>query len=197
MKLHSILCPFMSLMMVLALFWGNSKEAEAGSFVISASANFLTHYNIAMTHEYVADNDIYYGGVVSIQPEIRFADWFGVGLDVGIGGTAAVSHWANKNVKAVALEVLLTAKFIGSIGSLDLWGELGTGYEGMHGRLKLYDDEWHNGTYQWATRARVGATYNFADNMGLGLHFAYIYRFIIDSSFEAGLHFTYHFGNFN
>ena len=141
--------------------------------------------------------------MISIQPEIRITKWFGLGLDFGLGGVGGTSNWAKRtphpknHIKTIAFDIFMTTKFIAALDTWDIWGDIGFGLEGLHGNIVLDDAEWHSQIFQFAARARIGATYKFNKNMGVGIHFAYIYRILVDSSFETGLHFTYYFGEFN
>ena len=198
-NLQKILLTILMLISSLALFTGFEKDAEAGEFVIFGSGSFLEYQNIAMTNEYVSGNEAYYGGIAGFQPEYRFARWFGLGLDIGFGGGVADSKWASydgtpSHVNTMVFETYLTFKFIAPLNYVDIWAELGTGTFGLIGDFMLDDGEWYHQLFQWASRARVGLTINIHQNIGIGLHFAAIYRFITDGAFEAGLHFNYHFG---
>ncbi len=199
-KLHTFLLSVLMLISSLAMLTVFEKDAEAGEFVVFGSGSFLGYQNISMTNEYVSGNEAYYGGIAGFQPEYRFAEWFGLGLDIGFGGGVADCKWhhydiAPKHVNTMVFETYLTFKFIAPLNYVDIWAELGTGTFGLIGDFMLDDGEWHDNLFQWASRARVGLTINIHQDIGIGLHFAAIYRFITDGAFEGGLHFNYHFGN--
>lgn len=192
-SLRSILLSALMVISTLVLITGFEKDAEAGEFVLSGSGDLLVHLQFPMSNEYVSGTDMRLGGVIGIQPEYRFTKYFGLGLDVGIGGSDSMVGWSGGHGTMV-FETYLTAKFIAPLEFLDIWGELGTGTFGMVGNFEGEDGLSHNNQFQWATRARVGFSFHTAPNLDLGFHLGASYLFITDLTIEVGVHFNYRFG---
>ncbi len=228
-----LVASLLAALLVLAFSFAFSSEASAGEFVMNggASYQFLSHNpdklaarmdnmlnpepkRPATTHDWTDSTIIYHGVMVDIQPEYRFTEWFGLGLDLGLGGMVSENfdsiHPQNvtstrlayfivpNDFKHLSFEALLTFKFIAPLNHCDIWFEVGAGiYMLTLQYLKddgKYDDvgEFFDGIYPDA-RGRIGFTFYPDDHMGIGFHggASYLGWFQNDTfSAEGGIHFN-------
>ena len=183
--------------MACGFFFGNAKDARADGWVINGGAAFLMDQWNVVSEEYVFGDKTYYGVIIDFQPEYRFTKWFGLGIDLGLGGGVGdTGGWerASSKMGIGVFQAFLTAKFIGDFKLLDLWLELGAGGVSHFGEFILDDGEWEKFVITGSARVRAGITFDINENIGLGVHAGWAWRILEDWNVEAGFHFTYHYG---
>ena len=190
-----IMAPIMAILLGLVIAFGNPTEARAEcGWTLTSSASAMYQFAPDCPGcEFSADLH-FVGGMVDIQPEYRFVKWFGLGLDIGLGGmghrfvTDPYPGWTSKSstdYRAVPyFMALLTLKFIAPLEVADLWGEIGGGIGLRNGADDIVIP----------IRFRLGATFNLYDNtLGFGFHVGYgamTWLLIFDPSAELGIHFV-------
>ena len=184
----NLFAPILAVMLGFVMFFGNPDEARAeGGWTLTSSASFLYMAGTDCGGCEVSTDFKYYGGSISAQPEYRFTNWFGLGLDVGLAGMSFET--ANDDVSdynMLLFQFLVAFKFIAPLKYVDLWGEIGAG---------LLVSEYKN--VGFPIRFRIGATVNLLDgSMGVGVHagFGDLGTLVIfDSAIDAGVHFVKRF----
>ena len=221
-----LVASLLAALLVLAFSFGFSSNANAGEFVMTGGASYQYLYHnpddlnarmekILTPINRWDDSVIQYHGVmIDIQPEYRFTEWFGLGLDLGLGGMVSENYdsihpqWVTttkqdyfvvpNDFKHLSFEALLTFKFIAPLDHCDIWFEIGAGiYMLTLQYLKddgKFDDvgEFFDGIYPDA-RGRIGFTFYPDDHMGIGFHggASYLGWFQNDTfSAEGGIHFN-------
>ena len=236
-KFASFIAPLLTALIALAISFGTPSNASAGEFVLegSASYQFLYHNpdhlpqrmaNLAAIRNKNANDNVnivstwgnkkviqYHGVMVDIQPEYRFTEWFGLGLNLGLGGMVSENYdslhpqWVSStkydnfvvpnDFKHLSFEALLTFKFIAPLEIVDLWFELGAGIymlslEYLTEGGKFEDvGEFFDGIYP-DLRGRLGVTFYPNETMGIGIHGGASYLgFGQNDTFsaEGGIHF--------
>ncbi len=187
--------PVMALLFGLVAFCGNPTEARAEcGWTLTSSASAV--YQFAPECPGCEESaDLHYiGGMVDIQPEYRFVRWFGLGVDIGLGGmghrfvTNPSLGWEPKGGadyrQLPYFMALVTAKFIAPLEAADLWGEFGAGIGLINGAEDILIP----------IRFRLGATFNLYDkSLGFGFHVGYgamTMIFLFDPSVDLGIHFV-------
>ena len=192
---RNLMAVLMATLMGIAMFFGNSRDAQAEEgWVLTSGASFYYFYDEVMSNEYRGDNELF-GGIVSIQPEYRFKDWFGLGLDVGLGGMVDRDASANWRVphhsEVFYFQALITCKFIATLNIVELWGEIGLGFSIMAGNYINGEGEISKDPeYGLPARVRIGATFDLGNSIGIGVHGAYGLQVFMSSVAEAGVHFV-------
>lgn len=190
-----IMAPLMAILLGLVMALGNPTEARAEcgwTLTSSASAMYMFDPDCPGCEESADLHHI--GGMVDIQPEYRFARWFGLGLDIGLGGmghrfvTNPSRGWEEKGAadfrQLPYFMAIVTAKFIAPLEVADLWGEFGAGIGLLNGAQGI-----------WVPiRFRLGATFNLYDgSLGFGFHVGYgamTFILLFDPSVDLGIHFV-------
>ena len=197
-KSMNLVAVVLALFMGIAMFFGNTRDAYAeDEWVLTSGVSFLYFYDNVISDEY-RDSNNYYGGLVEMQGEYRFTDWFGLGLEVGLGGMVdrdASTNWSvPHHAEVFYFQGLITCKFIADLDIVELWGEVGVGAGVMVGNYIDSDgyvtDE---PNVLMPVRIRLGATFDINDSMGLGVHGSYGDGVLFFPGFplvEAGVHFV-------
>ena len=140
--------------------------------MINAGGSFLYYNNMDVKSDANgSDNLEHYGAVFDIQPEYRFTPWFGLGIDVEIGGFK--THTPNiLNKKGhFYFQSYVTGKFIWRLNAFDLWGEIDLGPGAESGDYIDMAHVEHGTTWTLLGRLKLGATYKFNEKNGVGIHF--------------------------
>ncbi|MBQ4359998.1 MAG: hypothetical protein II767_07060 [Proteobacteria bacterium] len=190
-----IMAPLMAILLGLVMAFGNPTEARAeGDWTLTSSASVLYQFSADCPGCEQSADLHFIGGMVDIQAEYRFVKWFGLGLDVGLGGMGHrfVSYptegWESKGSTDYRhipyFMALLTVKFIAPLERADLWAELGAG-------IGIRDFSDH---FVLPIVFRLGVTFNLYDNsLGFGFHAGYgamTWILIFDPSVDLGIHFV-------
>ena len=211
----SLLAPLFATLFAVSMSFGFASNADAGEFVMNGGGSYQFLYNEpeSKSHRRTIKS---HGGFADIQPEYRFADWFGLGLDLGFGGVVSNNYdsphaqrvnattedvdylLVTNDYKSLSFEALLTFKFIAPLKHVDLWFELGAGiymlaldYLNDKGEFKdvggFFDGIWPD------LRGRLGLTIYFNEKLGFGFQGGASYLGWFQSntfSVNGGIHFV-------
>ena len=172
----------------------NKAQAEEG-FAINTGISFYYVQSEADAHNMSSTLIEYYGAVFNIQPEYRFANWYGLGLDIELGGLKSDSSLFSNN-KHFYFSTYLTNKFIIPLTHLEIWGEIGLGYGARVGDYWYVSGSGHgetlNGTESLALgRIRIGTSYKITEEHKIGIHAAFECHIPLELAATAGVHYTF------
>lgn len=198
-KFVSVRTIFSALMALFSIFMMcvMSGEAKAVDFQLNFSGDGLYIADNVITSEYRDNYDL--GAFsFSIEPVIRFVDFYALGIDISVGGSTlgdSSSHWYisdggdSFSDLGAMFQIFITNKFIYTDDDYELYGELGLGGHMLFASGYYNEAGELGGLNSWlGVRLRVGMTYYVTDSVGVGMHANGTYYMFESFAFGGGIH---------
>ena len=190
---RSIVTTFFAFLAGFLFFFAAPQNVQAqDNWAINAGVSFLYINSPSSTTDDGNNGKTihYFGGIVDIQPEYRFNSWFGLGVDVEIGGLG--SSFARAKHKHFYFHGFVTAKFIADLEKVDLWAEIGLGAGTMVGDYLARGSVKHGADWTLLPRLRIGFDFDIAPKQKIGLHAGVASGIPLESVFVTfGAHYTF------
>ena len=190
---RSILTTFFAFLTGFLFFFASPNNAQAqDNWVITGGANFVYINSSSGTTDDGNNGKTihYYGAIIDIQPEYRFNSWFGLGVDIEIGGLG--SSFARFKHGHFYFHGFVTAKFIADLAKVDLWGEIGLGAGTLVGDHLWRGAVEHGADWTLLPRVRVGVDFDIAQNQKIGVHAGVASGIPLGDVFVTfGVHYSY------